>query len=117
MKIGESLRSAAETLAKAGVQEARVDARVLLSHALGDPLVRLMQAPELALPAVAEDAYRRFIMRRAKREPVSRILGRREFWSLNFMLSPATLDPRPDSETLIEAALAASPAGRPIAAL
>jgi release factor glutamine methyltransferase len=43
------------------------------------------------------------------REPVSRILGRREFWSLDFHLSPATLDPRPDSETLIDEALAGIP--------
>jgi release factor glutamine methyltransferase len=49
------------------------------------------------------------VARRARREPVSRIVGRREFWSLDFMLSPATLDPRPDSECLIEAALAAAP--------
>ena len=47
-----------------------------------------------------------FIARRVGREPVSRILGRREFWSLDFHLSPATLDPRPDSETLIDEALA-----------
>jgi release factor glutamine methyltransferase len=44
--------------------------------------------------------------RRESREPLSRILGRREFWSLSFALGPETLDPRPDSETLIEAALA-----------
>jgi release factor glutamine methyltransferase len=50
-----------------------------------------------------------FITRRVEREPVSRILGRREFWSLDFYLSPATLDPRPDSETLIDEALADIP--------
>ena len=117
VRIGDSLREAAETLAKAGIPHARLDARVLMTHALGGPLERLIQAPDLVLPAAAEAAYRRLVKRRARREPVSRIVGRREFWSLDFMLSPATLDPRADSETVVEAALAASPPGGPAAVL
>ena len=57
------------------------------------------------------DAYERLLARRAAREPVALILGWAEFWSLRFQVSPATLIPRPDSETLIEAALAARPGG------
>src|SRR5690606_8578768 len=53
------------------------------------------------------DRIDRLIGRRAAREPVARIRGVREFWSLPFKVAPATLDPRPDSETLIEAALVA----------
>ncbi len=105
MRVGESLSLATMELARAGVPQARLDARVLLAHALGGPLERLLSAPEVTLPAMAEDLYRRLVARRLKREPVSRIIGRREFWSLDFALSPATLDPRPDSESVVEAAL------------
>ncbi len=55
--------------------------------------------------------YRAMVERRARREPLAYILGWQEFWSLRFAVSPATLIPRADSETLIEAALAARPAG------
>ena len=64
-------------------------------------------------PARAASGSRRWSARRRAREPVSRILGKREFWSLDFALSPDTLDPRPDSETLIEAALGALCRSRP----
>jgi release factor glutamine methyltransferase len=69
-----------------------------------------------ALPAEAAARYAGHLARRAGHEPVSRILGHREFWSLDFALGPATLDPRPDSETLVEAALAACP-DRPLRVL
>ena len=53
----------------------------------------------------AAPSLRGYVERRRRREPVSRIFGRREFYGRSFAISPATLDPRPDSETLIEAAL------------
>jgi len=56
---------------------------------------------------IEQAAVEALVARRAAREPLALILGRREFWSLEFAVSPATLIPRPDSETLIEAALAA----------
>ncbi len=58
------------------------------------------------LPAAAAERLAQFVARRARREPVARIAGEREFWSLAFALSPATLEPRPDSETVVAAVLA-----------
>ena len=58
-------------------------------------------------------SYNMLIERRQRREPVSRILGRREFWSLDLAIAPATLDPRPDSETLVEALLERDRRSRP----
>jgi release factor glutamine methyltransferase len=75
----------------------------LLAHALRTTPSALPL--DLARPVDAA-TFQALIARRAAHEPVARILGRREFWSLDFAVSPATLIPRPDSETLIEAALA-----------
>jgi release factor glutamine methyltransferase len=93
----------------AGIEHPRLEARLLLAHALGlapADLLRDRAAP--ADSAVLTD----LLGRRLAREPLALILGSREFWSLSFAVSPATLIPRPESETLIEAALAAF-AGRP----
>ncbi|MEO3434732.1 peptide chain release factor N(5)-glutamine methyltransferase [Inquilinus sp. CAU 1745] len=96
-------------LARAGIPDARIDARLLVGHALGlDRAGLLSSANRIVGPAELE-RIERLAARRLRREPVSRILGSREFWSLDFLLSPATLDPRPDSETIVEAALALSP--------
>ncbi|MBP6013795.1 MAG: peptide chain release factor N(5)-glutamine methyltransferase [Alphaproteobacteria bacterium] len=83
----DHLRAAAARLAAAGIDDPMREARILEREA-ADPQTF--------------DAY---IARRAKREPVAYILGRKEFWSLDFEVSPAVLIPRPDSETLIETAL------------
>lgn len=92
-------------LKAAEIDSALLDARLLLQHALG-------LAPEKfvsALDAEVEDSntarYFRLIDRRIKHEPVSRIIGSRAFWKHEFLLSADTLDPRPDSETLIEECL------------
>ncbi|WP_081689145.1 peptide chain release factor N(5)-glutamine methyltransferase [Inquilinus limosus] len=108
-KIAEALRDGTARLAVAGIDSAMSDARVLLMAALGWDRTALLSRAAEALPEAAAARYAGFLARRAGREPVSRILGRREFWSLDFALGPATLDPRPDSETLVEAALAAAP--------
>ncbi len=94
------------TLAAAGVASARLEARLLLAHALGAEPASLLLAATTVLDAPALPAL---LARRAAREPLALILGRREFWSLDLAVSPATLIPRPDTETLIEAALAARP--------
>lgn len=104
MKAGEALRHGAALLAAAGVDNPRLDARLLLAHATG-----LAQAALLREPAGLVDlaTYQTLLDRRIAREPVAMILGYQEFWSLPFAVSAATLIPRPDTETLIEAALAA----------
>lgn len=105
--VNDALHIAAAQLRDAGVEQARLDARLLLMAATGLDAEDMIRDPdaELSPPHVA--AYAAMIARRAAREPVSRILQRREFWSLDFEISPETLDPRPDSETLIRAALGA----------
>jgi release factor glutamine methyltransferase len=112
------VRSAQRSLAAAGVEDAGRDARLLVAAAAGVDTADIIARPERALPADAQTRLRAMVARRCAREPVSRILGVREFYGRPFALSPATLDPRPDSETLIGAALdMATPAGwreRPI---
>jgi release factor glutamine methyltransferase len=103
------LRDAAVALTAAGIDNARFEARLLLAHAARVPIERLIaHGSEIAPPAVAE-VLRGLTARRIRREPMAYIVGEREFWGLPFKVSPAVLVPRPDSETLIEAALALMP--------
>ena len=85
-----------------------LDARLLVCAALGIDHVALVRDPDAALGERAAQVAA-FAQRRLAREPVSRILGRREFWGLRLDVTPDVLDPRADSETLVEAALAALP--------
>ncbi len=109
MIIDEALALATRRLAEAGVDSARLDARLLLASIAGLSASAVLLDPGRTLAADAEAAFGRLVERRCRREPVSRILGKREFWSLDFAVSLATLDPRPDSETVVEAALAQFP--------
>ncbi len=101
----DALRMASAQLQAAGVAQARLDARLLFSAATGRSHEDIIRDPDEQLSAPQSDAYAMMIARRVAREPVSRILGHREFWSLEFEITPDTLDPRADSETLIGAAL------------
>ncbi len=103
--LAESVTGLARRLAAAGVDGAAGDARLLAMAALGIDRVGLHVDRDRPLTDSERTALDRLGDRRAAREPVSRIVGQREFWSLDFALSPATLDPRPDSETLVQAAL------------
>lgn len=101
----EATAAAERHLRAAGVPEPRRDARLLLADLLGCDISTIIAWPERQLSEEAKLAFDVRIERRASREPVSRILGRREFWSLPFLLSADTLDPRPDSEALVAALL------------
>jgi release factor glutamine methyltransferase len=103
--VGDALDWAARELAAAGVEGARRDARILLAQALGTSPDQIFAYPERPLTAGQWADFAALASRRRAREPVSRIRGRREFWSLEFKISEATLDPRPESETLVEAVL------------
>jgi release factor glutamine methyltransferase len=100
-----ALATATRTLKRAGILDAGNDARRLLSAALGMSAARLLASPEMPLGTEPVTTFAQYVARRAGREPVSRILGEREFYGRTFTVSPVTLDPRPDSETLIEVAL------------
>ena len=107
--IGTVYREAVAALRAAGIENAALDARVLLAHALGVDGSDLIVLSDKQLPDKAQKSFKILIERRINGEPVARILGVKEFWSREFRLSPATLVPRPETETLVEAALDAKP--------
>jgi release factor glutamine methyltransferase len=107
--LREVIAAAAARLAAAGVERPRLDARLLAGAALGLSAEALIARPGRDLSARERGAIEAMLSRREAREPVARIIGRREFWSLDFEVTPATLEPRPDSETVIEAVLEAFP--------
>jgi len=94
-------------LEQAGIETARLDAECLLAAVLGGPRWQLLLEPKRRLSAEEFGRVLRSLQRREGREPLAYILGTREFWSLPFAVSPGVLVPRPETETLVEAALAA----------
>jgi release factor glutamine methyltransferase len=108
MMIADAVRHATVTLARAGIENPSREARLLIAHALGLPARALLPATARLDPGILEPLLRR----RAAHEPLAYITGTRGFWSIELAVSPATLIPRPDSETLIEAALAHYPGAR-----
>ncbi|MGE0007351.1 MAG: peptide chain release factor N(5)-glutamine methyltransferase [Parvibaculaceae bacterium] len=113
-ETAESLLGAARTaLAAAGNPSAALDARLLLQQAAGLSHEMLIIDPKRPVAPEAAARFEGLLERRLNGEPVSRIVGEREFYGRAFRITPATLDPRPETETLIEAALAFMPAGRP----
>ena len=102
--MSRALDEAVSRLAAAGVESARLDAELLLAAALGITRAAMIAAPA-ALPADALTRFQSMVARRESREPVAYILGRKEFYSLDFEVSPAVLIPRPETEMLVSAAL------------
>ena len=84
---------------------ARIDAELLLAHALGVSRVKLYAWPELEPEADAIERFERSVAARASGEPVAYLVGRREFWNLDLFVSPAVLIPRPETERLVELVL------------
>jgi len=107
--VATALQGAARRLHAAGIDSARLDARLLLGAVLSLEAPALIAHPERALTAAQGARFLDLVERRCRRQPLAQLLGRREFWSLAFRVTPDTLDPRPDSETLVEAALACVP--------
>jgi len=107
--LGEWLGVTARRLARAGIDSARLDARLLAAHALDWDQVKILSHPEYQPDAREMPRLDALVMRREGREPLAHITGGREFWGLDFTVSADTLVPRPDSETLIEAVLGATP--------
>lgn len=103
--IAGALNDARRVLAAAGVPNPRLEARVLVSHALDIGMETVMGHPERRVPCGRKADLNAVVNRRARREPMAYIIGSHEFWSLPFRVTPDTLVPRPDTETLVEAAL------------
>lgn len=102
-----ALAAAVPRLRAAGVDDPARDARLLLAHALAVDPGRLTLVLADDLTPAQEAAYEAAIAARAARRPVAQIIGQRQFWGRSFQVTADTLDPRPDTETLIEAALSA----------
>jgi release factor glutamine methyltransferase len=90
-----------------------LDARLLLQHATGLDHAALVADPDLMLCDEAAAQFQAMVKRRAAYEPVSRILGTREFFGRNFRVTPDVLDPRADTETIVDVCLQLLPEGRP----
>lgn len=103
--VEESLASGALLLERAGIETARLDAECLLAHVLGCPRWRVVVEPRRRLTQEEFGRYLTLLHRREWREPLAYLLGTREFWSLSLAVSPGALTPRPETETLVEAAL------------
>jgi release factor glutamine methyltransferase len=108
--VADLLRDATERLRAAGVDSARVDARILLAHTLGvEPSSVLSLSPTFVGEREMLLRFESFLARRIAREPVAYITGTKEFWSLEFDVGPGALIPRPESETLVECVLSEFP--------
>jgi release factor glutamine methyltransferase len=103
--IETARRALAARLKSAANDSAELDARLLIGHALGLDLTGLITAAQRQLTTDESSRLEEFTTRRLAGEPIARILGEKEFWGLSLRLSPATLVPRPDTETVVELAL------------
>ncbi|MGF1620770.1 MAG: peptide chain release factor N(5)-glutamine methyltransferase [Rhodomicrobiaceae bacterium] len=89
----------------AGLSTPELDAKILALHACGQSREGYFREPERVLTAAEVETLETYEDRRLQHEPVSRICGSREFWGRDFLIGPAVLDPRPDTETLVDTAL------------
>jgi release factor glutamine methyltransferase len=100
----EALTRLIETFEACGIEDPKRDAGITLSAASGVARLALIVAPQEPLGSAAS-RVEEFAARRAAGEPLSRIVGKREFWGLELAISPEVLDPRPETETIVEASL------------
>ncbi len=105
MKITEAINSAEEVLANAGIESARLDAELVVAHALGTGRAELYLRRGEEIDGAAQESLRAALSRRAERCPLAYITGVKEFWSIPIRVTPDVLVPRPDTETLVEEAL------------
>jgi release factor glutamine methyltransferase len=102
MKIHEWLKQAGEQLETAGLGTARLDAIVLLEDITGTGRTRLLAEPGMKLSAAQAAKLKNLLSRRAAHEPLAYIRGKTEFYGRNFVITPAVLEPRPESEAMID---------------
>lgn len=104
--VSEALHSAALQLSESGITTARLDAEALLAHVLKKNRAWIITHGDENLAGVNSELFESAIERRTRREPIQYIFGSQEFWGLDFTVTPAVLIPRPETEFIIEAALA-----------
>jgi release factor glutamine methyltransferase len=105
LTLAKARQALAEKFRRAGIDSADADARLLMAHALGIDRAALIANGERELTAEENKSVNALAERRLKREPIARIFGHKEFWSLTLHISEAVLVPRPETETVVEAAL------------
>jgi len=102
MKVEYWLRQAVQALEQAGIGTARLDALVLLEDVLAIDRARLLAEPEREITPEQAEKLTKLLSRRAAHEPLAYIRGHTEFYGRNFVITPAVLEPRPESETMID---------------
>lgn len=107
--VASLLCQATRRLRAAGIEAARAEARLLLCRVTGWSRERLLTEPEAAVPEPEAARFRAVVAEREARVPMAYLSGEREFWSLSLLVCPGVLIPRPETETLVEAALEAFP--------
>src|SRR5829696_1182559 len=105
--VAAARRRLAQVFRRAGLDTPELDARVLVAHALGVDHAAMLAMPDQHLSQQQAVEIAALAARRLARAPVARLVGAKEFWGLKFRLNAATLVPRPESETVVETALAA----------
>lgn len=105
VSVSEALHHLAQSFRAVGIEEPEADARVLVGHALHLDRARLIAQSDRILEAREVTVISALAARRMRREPVSRILGQKEFWSIPISVTPEVLVPRPETETVVEASL------------
>jgi release factor glutamine methyltransferase len=105
VSVSEAVQLVTNAFKLAGIEDAQVDARLLIGHALRLDRARLITQSDRVLEAREISAISALAARRLKYEPISRIRGQKEFWDLSLQVTPDVLVPRPETETVIEAAL------------
>lgn len=103
--IAELLEWTAKYFAQKQFDSPRLDAEILLAHALGKKRIDLYVSHDQQPPAELRDAFRALVKKRAEGCPVAYLVGRKEFFGLDFSVNPSVLIPRPDTECLVDAAL------------
>lgn len=103
--LRDGLKRGVERLAAAGIDSPRLDAEVLLAHCLGLTREQLILRADSPMTSAAAAKFESLLRRRLEREPVAYIIGKQEFWSLEFAVTPDVLIPRPETERLVEVAL------------
>jgi release factor glutamine methyltransferase len=105
MKIFQALEKAEALLKREGLSTPRLDAEVLLCHAIGEDKNYLYKSPEKFLTADEMNLFKALVERRRGREPIAYIVGKKEFWSLDLEVQRGVLIPRPDTEAVVEETL------------
>jgi release factor glutamine methyltransferase len=105
VQLRQALHAAIFKLEAAGIEESRISAEVLMFHVLGCDRAYLFGHPERELTRGEQSRYEEFVSRRAGGEPLQYLTGHQEFWRADFLVSPAVLIPRPETEHIIEVVL------------